>query len=144
MKGEKTPLGCFQQGYRLTSVIYKEDLETKILLWVKKITKRSDYVFRQDGAPAHTASTMQDWLDANTGFWPKDLWLAHSPGLKTLDCSLWTHVEERASRTRQSNTEDRGFCERRKALDEERLREEDLQKLPATNLACYYRQWWSH
>ena len=36
----------FKGGYRLTSAVYKEVLETKVLTWVKKITKKSDYVFQ--------------------------------------------------------------------------------------------------
>ena len=52
--GEKMPPVWFERGYRLTSAVYKEVLETKVLPWIKKITKKSDYVFQQDGAPAHT------------------------------------------------------------------------------------------
>ena len=33
---------------------------------------KSDYVFQQDGSPALTAKTVQDLLDANMSFWPKD------------------------------------------------------------------------
>ena len=39
----------FERSYRLTSPIYKEVLESKVLAWVKKITKKSEYVFQQDG-----------------------------------------------------------------------------------------------
>ena len=69
----KMPPVWFERGYRLTSAIYKEALEMKVLPWVKKITKKSDYVFQQDGAPAHTAKTVQDWLGAYRNFGPKDI-----------------------------------------------------------------------
>ena len=48
-KGEKMSL---KRRYRLTSAIYKEVLETQVLTWIKKITKKSDYIFQQNGVPA--------------------------------------------------------------------------------------------
>ena len=53
--------GWFERDY---SAVYKEVLDAKVLPWVKKITKKSDYVFQQNnGAPAHTTKTVQGWLD---------------------------------------------------------------------------------
>ena len=57
--GEKMPPDWFQQGYRLTSAVYKEVLETKVLSWVKKIIKKSDCVFQHDGESANTAKTVR-------------------------------------------------------------------------------------
>ena len=56
--GEKIPLVWFERGYRLISAVYKEVMKAKFLAWVKKITKKSDYVFQQNGAVAHTAKTV--------------------------------------------------------------------------------------
>ena len=56
--GEKMLLVWLQQGYRKTSAVYKEVLETKVLPWVKKITKESDYVLQQGGASVHTGKTV--------------------------------------------------------------------------------------
>ena len=67
--GEKMPPVWFQRGYRLASAVYKEVLKIIFLPWVKKIAKKAYYVFQQDGAPAHTAKTVQN---ANMSFWPKD------------------------------------------------------------------------
>ena len=53
--GKKMPLVWCERGYRQTSAAYKENLETKVLPWVKKIPKKSNYVLQQDGAQAHTA-----------------------------------------------------------------------------------------
>ena len=90
--GEKMPSVWFEQGYRLASVVYKEVLETK------KIAKKSDYVFQQNGAPAHTTKTMQNRLDANMSFWFNDF-VPHSHQIsgdptvtRPLDFSLWTHI----------------------------------------------------
>ena len=72
--GEKMPPVWFPRGYRLTAAAYKDVLVTKILPWVRKITRNANYVFQQDGAPAHTANIVQEWLGSNMNFWPKDFW----------------------------------------------------------------------
>ena len=72
--GEKMPYVWVERGHRLTSAVCKEIFETKVLPWVEKITKKSDYVFQQDEAPACTAKTVQDWLDTNRGIWLKNFW----------------------------------------------------------------------
>jgi hypothetical protein len=50
LNGEKMPPIWFKTGYRLTGADYRDILPTKVLLWVRKITKKGDYVFQQDGA----------------------------------------------------------------------------------------------
>ena len=46
----------------------------------------SGYIFQQDGAPAHTARAMQNWLQTNCpDFIAKDQWPPNSPDLNTLD-----------------------------------------------------------
>ena len=39
--GKKMPPVWFKRGYWLTSVVYKEVLETIVLPWAKEITKKS-------------------------------------------------------------------------------------------------------
>ena len=56
---EKMPPFWFERGFRLTSFVYKEALQTKVLPLVRMITKKSDYVFQSDRAPAHMAKTVQ-------------------------------------------------------------------------------------
>ena len=58
--GEKMPPVWFDIGYRLTATDCKAILATKALPWVRKITKNVNYVFQQDGAPAHTAKVIQE------------------------------------------------------------------------------------
>ena len=58
--GVNMPPLWFQLGYRLTSVVYKKILEMTVLPWVKKFTKKSDYVFQKDREPRHMANTVQD------------------------------------------------------------------------------------
>ena len=62
--GEKIPPVWYERSYRLTFAVYNKVLETKILPWRKKITKKLDYVLQHDGAHANTAKTVQHWLDA--------------------------------------------------------------------------------
>ena len=72
LNGEKMHSVRFELGYRLTSVVYKEILVTKVLPLAKKITKKKDYATKENGAQAYTAKTMQDWLDANMSYWFKN------------------------------------------------------------------------
>ena len=49
-----------------------------------------DFVFQQDGAPAHTAQQTQEWLATNTpDFINKDEWPPNSPDLNPLDYCVW-------------------------------------------------------
>lgn len=51
---------------------------------------QDDFVFQQDGAPAHTARQAQDWLMNNTpDFISKDEWPPNSPDLNPLDYCVW-------------------------------------------------------
>jgi len=104
--GLKMPPIWFPTGYRLTAANYKEVLEEKVLPWVKRVLKKSDYVFQQDGAPAHTAKVVQKWMHDNMSFWPKTFWPPQSPDLNPLDYSIWTHVESKACKCRHSSVED--------------------------------------
>jgi len=45
-----------------------------------------EYIFQEDGAPAHTARAMQNWLQTNCpDFIAKDEWPPNSPDLNPLD-----------------------------------------------------------
>ena len=68
--GEKMPPVWFSRGYRLTAAAYKDALVTKILSWMRNITNNANYLFQQDGAPAHTAKIVQEWLGSDMNFWP--------------------------------------------------------------------------
>jgi inhibitor of nuclear factor kappa-B kinase subunit alpha len=49
-----------------------------------------DFVFQQDGAPAHTAHQTQQWLAENCpDFIGKDEWPPNSPDLNPLDFCVW-------------------------------------------------------
>ena len=80
--GEKMPPVWFSRGYRLTAAAYKDALVTKILSWMRNITNNANYLFQQDGAPAHTAKIVQEWLGSDMNFWPNDFWPLQRPDLK--------------------------------------------------------------
>ena len=46
LNGEMMPPVSFELSYRVTSAVYKEVLEMKILPWINKSTKNSDYVMQ--------------------------------------------------------------------------------------------------
>ena len=49
-----------------------------------------NFIFQQDGAPAHTARRTQDWLALNCPeFIQKDEWPPNSPDLNPLDFHVW-------------------------------------------------------
>lgn len=72
---------------------------------MKKLGKLS-YVFQQDSAPAHTATSVQSWMGKNMNFWPKDFWPLQSPDLNPLDYSIWWHVESKACRVQHNSIAD--------------------------------------
>ncbi|KAF2351465.1 hypothetical protein FHG87_017780 [Trinorchestia longiramus] len=103
--GEKIPPLWFPRGHRLNASAHKDVLVTKILHCVRKITRNKNYVFQQDGAPAHSAKTFQEWLGSNMNFWPKDFW-PQSPDLNHLNYSVWTHIESQACKVHHNNVEE--------------------------------------
>ena len=49
-----------------------------------------NFIFQQNGAPAHTARQSQEFLQANTpDFIGKDEWPPNSPDLNPLDYCVW-------------------------------------------------------
>ena len=49
-----------------------------------------NFVFQQDGAPAHTAAQAQEWLKHHCpDFMQKDAWPPNSPDLNPLDFCVW-------------------------------------------------------
>ena len=58
-----------------------------------------DFVFQQDGAPAHSARQEQEWLEQNCpDFIKKDEWPPNSPDLNPLDFCVWGIMLEKYER----------------------------------------------
>ncbi len=68
-----------------------------------------NYVWVQDGTPAHSCNAVQQYLECllgSRGFWSKDVWLLSSPNLNPLDFSIWMHIEQNACASTSSNVDE--------------------------------------
>lgn len=85
---------------------YKNFLVRRVFPVLDATYGKNNYIWTQDGAPAHTCNAVQKYLTnklGSSGFWSKDLWPPSSPNLNPLDFSIWTHVEREACATPHSN-----------------------------------------
>jgi hypothetical protein len=58
-----------------------------------------DYVFQQNGAPAHNSKTTQEWCRENfPEFWPKEVWPPSSPVLTPWTTTFGAFVNERSTK----------------------------------------------
>ena len=84
-------------GVRINPDRYLDILKDKVKPWIQANYPEGNYVFQQDGAPAHTSRRTQEWLDANLQeLWTKDMWPPQSPDLNPLDFSIWATLEDSA------------------------------------------------
>lgn len=105
--GKKCSPIFIPEGLKVNSEAYLSILETRVLPWLKRNFPQKNYIFQQDGAPAHTSNKTQEWIRSNfAGFWEKSLWPPNSPDLNPLDYSIWSVVEEKACRTPHSSLAD--------------------------------------
>ena len=60
-------------------------------------------IFKQDGAPAHTANKMQTWLSHHIpGYWAKGIWPSNSPDLNSIK-NLWAIIQAELDKKRPAN-----------------------------------------
>jgi hypothetical protein len=105
--GLKMPPVFLKQGLRMGAKEYLEEiLQPHVLPWIQKnFPDLSEVVFMQDGAPCHTAKSVQKWLSDNLNFWSKDMWPPSSPDLNPLDFSIWAYVQAMAGKSQHLNLE---------------------------------------
>ena len=103
--GEASPPIWFSTGFRLSASKYQEVLQKTLISWMKEVSeKHNDFIFQQDGAPAHTARSTQACLrEAGVDFWEKNMWPPSPPDLSPLDFSIWGHIEAMACSKRHSS-----------------------------------------
>ncbi len=69
-----------------------------------------DWVFQQDGAPAHSSNFAQRWCANNFKYFlPKDRWPPNSPDLNPLDYYFWNAVQTRMKEFDPFNTTEEEF-----------------------------------
>jgi hypothetical protein len=89
-----------QEGLKVNTDVYIGLLEKYLKPWLIENYPNEDFVFQQDGAPAHTSHRTQAWFgENNIPFWRKELWPPSSPDLNPLDFSVWSVVESKACAT---------------------------------------------
>ena len=92
----KNPLVFIPDGMKINADLYMNHILKKYVLPISStFMKNTQWVFQQDGAPAHTAKITQDWLSINLpGFLSREDWPPASPDLNPCDYYLWGRLEE--------------------------------------------------
>ncbi len=86
--------------------VYIGLLEWHLVPWLRQHYPEVNYIFQQDGAPAHTSKRTQEWLATNlSGFWSKDIVDPSTPDLNPLDYSIWDVLESKACKTSHPRVE---------------------------------------
>lgn len=98
--GKKMPLHFFKPGEKVNTEVYYKVLRYKVLPWLKANYPNGNYVWTQDGAPAHTARKVQKFCKDNfADFWPANFWPSSSPDLNPLDYAIWGTLEHSTNST---------------------------------------------
>lgn len=73
--GKKMPPYFFKLNEKVGAEVYYKVLRYKVLPWLKTNYPEGNYVWTQDGAPAHTSKKAQEFCRANfSDFWPSNMW----------------------------------------------------------------------
>ena len=94
----RTNLIFVPSGVKINPKTYRDlILETEVKSAGHKLFRNSNWIFQQDGAPAHTANVTQQWFrDKKIEFISKEEWPPSSPDLNPMDYSVWSILEEKA------------------------------------------------
>ena len=64
-EGDAMPPHFFDKHETVTKEVYLRVLQRVVKPWIDRVSNGKQYVFQQDGAPAHTSNLVQDWLRDN-------------------------------------------------------------------------------
>jgi len=85
---------------------YLDVLQNFVVPWEKQVSNKRHFTFQQDGAPAHYAKKVQDFLSANVPqFWSKEIWPHSSPDANPSDYYVWSVCEKGVNKQPHSNIE---------------------------------------
>lgn len=103
-EGDIMPPYFFLKGQKITKEVYLSVLMSTLHPWITTVAAGRQYIFQQDGAPAHTSNLVQNWISANFDmFWSKEMWPPNSPDLNPLDYFVWGVIERVANHSRHAN-----------------------------------------
>lgn len=102
----KTNLVFVQPGAKINSVYYCENvLEQGLLPDIRRISN-NDFMFQQDGAPAHRSRHTVAYLRSNVPeFIEPENWPPNSPDLNPVDYSVWGALQQMVYRHKISDIE---------------------------------------
>ena len=91
----KIPIVFLPEGAKINAILYQELVLSKHVSRIgNTFMKGNHWLFQQDGAPAHTAASTQDWLANNVpDFIGKNDWPPSSPDINPCDFYLWGRME---------------------------------------------------
>ena len=122
----RTQLIFVPEGVKINSKTYQDlILEPVVRNPTHTMFFGESFIFQQDGAPAHTSNTTQEWLKANIpDFIRKEEWPPCSPDLNPLDYSIWSILESRAcSKPHNSmNSLKKSLCREWEKIPQEMMR----------------------
>jgi transposase len=104
----KTPLVFLRRPETMNAATYqKRVLEDTVLPWAQQHFNGEDWIFQQDGAPAHTTRSVQTWCENHfPTFIDKESWPPVSPDLNPMDFSVWGLLEAKVGGVRYKNLDD--------------------------------------
>lgn len=89
MADGKTPLVFVPQGIKVNANNYLEMFKSKFFPWNHSHFGNKQWIFQQDGVPAHKANIVQSWCQQNfPNFIAFDQWPPSSPNLNPMDYSV--------------------------------------------------------
>ena len=96
----KTQLVFVPQGCKINAQTYEEHILQPVVKNLRRdMFQGSQFLFQQDGAPAHTSRRAQEWLQNNVpDFLAREEWPSSSPDLNPMDFCVWSVLEKNGCR----------------------------------------------
>lgn len=105
--GKKMPPYFFKPNEKVNTEVYYKVLRYHVLPWLKANYPKGNYVWTQDGAPAHKSAKVQKFCKRHMAdFWEATDWPPGSPDLNPLDFFWWGAIEKKTNATPHRNVSD--------------------------------------